>query len=137
MKYSRKSRSERGYTYAWQKARKRFLAEHPMCVMCEEQGVLRGATIVDHITPHRGDMELFWEPSNWQALCKPHHDGAKQSMEHTGILRGASVDGLPTCPNHPWNKPTKGSPPRDDRMIQGGNAGSGPSWVKAAFLTNH
>ena len=29
---------------------------------------------VDHIIPHRGDPELFWDRSNWQALCKNCHD---------------------------------------------------------------
>lgn len=24
--------------------------------------------------PHRGDQKLFWDESNWQALCKPCHD---------------------------------------------------------------
>lgn len=27
------------------------------------------ARVVDHITPHRGDVALFWDESNWQALC--------------------------------------------------------------------
>jgi 5-methylcytosine-specific restriction protein A len=25
--------------------------------------------VVDHIVPHRGDKKLFWDSSNWQALC--------------------------------------------------------------------
>ena len=28
----------------------------------------------DHIIPHRGDMRLFWDESNWQALCESWHD---------------------------------------------------------------
>jgi 5-methylcytosine-specific restriction endonuclease McrA len=36
---------------------------------------------VDHITPHRGDLKLFWQRSNWQALCTPCHSGRKQSQE--------------------------------------------------------
>jgi 5-methylcytosine-specific restriction endonuclease McrA len=30
------------------------------------------ATIVDHIKPHRGDQNLFWDQTNWQALCRRH-----------------------------------------------------------------
>jgi 5-methylcytosine-specific restriction protein A len=30
--------------------------------------------VVDHIVPHRGREQLFWDESNWQALCKPCHD---------------------------------------------------------------
>lgn len=32
------------------------------------------ATVVDHIIPHRGNKDLFWDESNWQALCKKCHD---------------------------------------------------------------
>lgn len=32
------------------------------------------AEVVDHIVPHRGDEKLFWDESNWQALCKRCHD---------------------------------------------------------------
>jgi 5-methylcytosine-specific restriction protein A len=30
--------------------------------------------VVDHIVPHRGREQLFWDESNWQALCKACHD---------------------------------------------------------------
>jgi len=43
-------------------------------VMCMTEGRYTRATVVDHIKPHRGDRELFWDQSNWQALCKAHHD---------------------------------------------------------------
>ena len=42
--------------------------------MCMEEGRYVKATVVDHIVPHRGDQKLFWDQSNWQALCKRHHD---------------------------------------------------------------
>lgn len=34
------------------------------------------ATVVDHIIPHRGDLSsaAFWDETNWQPLCKRHHD---------------------------------------------------------------
>ena len=62
------------YDSKWRKARARFLAAHPVCVMCEREGRLTPATVVDHVIPHRGDKRLFWDESNWQPLCKPHHD---------------------------------------------------------------
>ena len=70
----RKSASGRGYNSKWQRARKRFLKEHPLCCKCEEEGKYVIATIVDHIKPHRGDPILFWDEENWQPLCKHHHD---------------------------------------------------------------
>lgn len=79
-----KSTSQRGYGAAWQRARDRFLRSHPLCVMCLEEGELTPATIVDHIKPHRGDMSLFWDASNWQPLCKRHHDSTKKIIEAGG-----------------------------------------------------
>ncbi len=68
-----RSASSRGYGYAWQQARKRFLAAHPLCEECLKQGRYTKATDVDHIKAHRGDSVLFWDMSNWQALCHSCH----------------------------------------------------------------
>lgn len=76
---NRPNSSQRGYTSAWEKARAAFLARHSYC-RC---GAL--ATVVDHIKPHRGDRELFWDKSNWQPLCTPCHSGAKQREERRSI----------------------------------------------------
>ena len=64
----------RGYDSRWREARKLYLQRHPLCVECMKQGRYIKATDVDHIKPHRGDSVLFWDQSNWQALCKAHHD---------------------------------------------------------------
>ena len=64
----------RGYGRLWQKARKLYLAAHPLCVQCMKEGRYTKATVVDHIKPHRGDEILFWNQDNWQSLCKPCHD---------------------------------------------------------------
>lgn len=69
-----RSASSRGYGKAWQRESKRFLQEHPLCVQCERQGRYVKATVVDHIVPHRGDQNLFWDRDNWQPLCKQCHD---------------------------------------------------------------
>ena len=74
--------ADRGYGHKWRKARERFLSAHPLCVMCQAAGRVTVATVVDHIEPHRGDQVKFWDESNWQALCKPCHDGAKAREEH-------------------------------------------------------
>lgn len=66
--------AERGYGREWQKARLFFLRRHPWCVRCRKKGQLVPATVVDHIKPHRGDPELFWDEKNWQPLCKHCHD---------------------------------------------------------------
>lgn len=68
------SSTARGYGYRWQQARSRFLRLNPLCCECRKQGQYREATVVDHIEPHKGDQQLFWDEKNWQPLCKPHHD---------------------------------------------------------------
>jgi 5-methylcytosine-specific restriction protein A len=78
--------AQRGYNAAWRRARLAFLREHPWCVMCEQEGRLRPAEVVDHIVPHKGDWRLFWDQSNWQALCKHHHD-SKTAREDGGFGR--------------------------------------------------
>jgi 5-methylcytosine-specific restriction protein A len=77
----RGSARERGYNTRWDKARRTFLGRHPLCVMCEGQGRVTAASVVDHIVPHRGDQTLFWDTANWQSLCKPHHDRDKQRAD--------------------------------------------------------
>lgn len=77
----RESSSKRGYNSRWQKARDTFLRRSPLCRMCHEEGRITPALIVDHIIPHRGDQELFWDTGNWQSLCKWHHDSVKQAEE--------------------------------------------------------
>lgn len=69
-----RSAASRGYGSRWNKARKMYLAAHPLCEQCLKEGRYTKATVVDHIKPHRGDPKLFWDPDNWQALCKKCHD---------------------------------------------------------------
>jgi len=70
----RKTAAQRGYGGRWQRYRLLFLSRHPLCAECERQGRVTEADVVDHIVPHRGDLELFWRPDNHQALCRPCHD---------------------------------------------------------------
>lgn len=100
----RGSASSRGYGTAWQKARRTFLAENPLCCRCQEEGRVEPATVVDHIERHKGDQALFWDRTNWQALCKPHHDRDKQREERRGYRVGNDVSGRPLDPSHPWNR---------------------------------
>ena len=39
-----------------------------------KRGKYTQTAVVDHIVPHRGDSNLFWDRNNWQPLCKPCHD---------------------------------------------------------------
>lgn len=73
---SRPSARQRGYTNKWEKARKGYLAAHPICAdpFNKHGGRPTAASVVDHIEPHRGDMNLFWDfENNVQALCRSCH----------------------------------------------------------------
>lgn len=56
----------------WQRASRQFLKAHPLCVdpfeTHGERSTLSECT--DHVVPHRGNYDLFWNPANWQALCR-------------------------------------------------------------------
>lgn len=58
----------------WKASRKTFLQRFPLCVQCDKAGRITPAQAVDHIKPHRGDERLFWDSSNWQALCYRCHN---------------------------------------------------------------
>lgn len=58
----------------WRRLRHRFLCEHPFCTHCLKNKKIIIATVVDHIIPHKGNTELFWDTDNMQSLCKKCHD---------------------------------------------------------------
>ena len=83
----KRSAAGRGYNAAWRAARKRYLADpgHIFCVECLREGKYVKATDVDHIVPHRGDMKLFWDESNWQPLCHSHHSIKTRNEDHNPV----------------------------------------------------
>lgn len=87
---------KRDMSYAdrrWRAMSAAFVQQYPFCVLClccgfHNDGVARNAIerqrnlIVDHIAPHRGNPDLFWDFENLQTLCRmPCHDRIKQSHE--------------------------------------------------------
>lgn len=55
-----------------------------MCAECARNGVSMPARVVDHVIPHKGDKELFWNQDNWQSLCVPCH-ATKSAKEDGGF----------------------------------------------------
>jgi 5-methylcytosine-specific restriction endonuclease McrA len=91
----KRSAAARGYGHKWRNSREVFLTNNPLCVMCKAEGRVTAATVVDHIVPHAGDLKLFWKRSNWQPLCKWHHDSVKQRMERGTFPPSVGTDGIP------------------------------------------
>ncbi|MFA5130466.1 MAG: HNH endonuclease [Patescibacteria group bacterium] len=83
---TRLNAAQRGYTWAWHKARTRYLQEHPICVICEQSKHIEPATEVDHIIPHKQDEQLFWNEDNWQALCSKCHKTKSLREAETGNI---------------------------------------------------
>lgn len=68
----------------WRTEREAFLHEHPLCMECQHHDVIRPASVVDHIDPHRGDETVFWDRNRWQALCASCH-GRKTAVQDGGF----------------------------------------------------
>lgn len=81
-------------TKEWRQLRESFLRFNCWCVYCQEIGMRTKATVLDHITPHKGNREAFFDRSNLQPLCKTCHDSHKKRMEMSGrVVKRVGVDG--------------------------------------------
>lgn len=76
-------------TSRWRKVRAAVLKRDGY--VCQATGVALvgrypadNSPVVDHIRPHRGDPDLFWDPDNLRAVAKGWHDREKQSLEKRG-----------------------------------------------------
>jgi 5-methylcytosine-specific restriction protein A len=67
-------------TARWRAKRAAQLRAEPLCRMCRDHGIAVEAAVADHVTPHRGDVDLFWS-ADLQSLCTPCHSSAKQRQE--------------------------------------------------------
>ena len=101
---SRGSARSRGYDATWEKARAEHLRAHPLCGYCALKGKVAGATLVDHLYPHRGAVAVFWFKPWWVSSCATCHSGEKQAIERAGraaLDRLAQRLGLPTWSGGP------------------------------------
>lgn len=86
----------------WRKLRRTQLDQFPLCQMCAKHGRVEPATVVDHVDPHRGDMDKFWY-GKLQSLCKHCHDSHKKRLENGGGEIGCDTEGFPIDQNHHWS----------------------------------
>lgn len=88
--------------YKWVGMRKRWLKDHPICARCKrDRNSVVVATIVDHKIPHRGNLALFLDYTNFQSLCQRCHSGTKQREDNRGYSDAMDIDGRYTDPKHP------------------------------------
>jgi len=86
----RPSAHKRGYTRKWDEASKAYLRAHSLCVgyppnVHGERFVASGVT--DHIISAAKAPERFWDPTNWQALCRDCNK-RKAIAEEGALYRG-------------------------------------------------
>jgi len=85
-------------------------------VHCLANKKAKPSTDVDHIIPHRGDEKLFWDETNWQALCHECH-GVKTAKEGRGEEKSSGL----TPENRPLNHFfTQATRPEENQPIQQG-----------------
>lgn len=73
-------------TRAWKALRLEVLKRDSYT--CQKTGVIclglhpaPNSPVADHIVPHHGDPELFWNINNLQTVSKAYHDSQKQREE--------------------------------------------------------
>lgn len=85
-------------TERWKALRWQVLTESLFtCAMCGKLIDDPSQLVGDHIQPHHGNADLFWDRANVQCVCAPCHNSRKQAMERADKKAAA----------HPsWLKPS-------------------------------
>lgn len=79
-RYARKRTKEENqahnalYDNTWRVVRKHFIAEHPLCKDCLDEGTVRAAEEVHHIMKANEHPDLRLDANNLMSLCKAHHN---------------------------------------------------------------
>src|SRR4249920_316872 len=79
----------------WLRLAAHQLETHPLCVKCLSRGQFTPATVADHVTPHKGNINLFWL-GELQSLCAHCHNRFKTIEELCGYTTDIDHDGWPT-----------------------------------------
>jgi 5-methylcytosine-specific restriction protein A len=61
----------RGYDHRWRARRRVWLMGHPLCVNCEQRGIVKAATDVDHVVALSAGGAN--DEGNYQSLCHECH----------------------------------------------------------------
>lgn len=93
-------------TPEWKRIRAAQLLKQPLCERHLKQGRIVKATIVHHVTPHKGNWALFLS-GPFESACDDCHGGPLQKEEARGLAYSTAVDpatGFPLDPRHPANR---------------------------------
>lgn len=88
----------------WATLRKRtFVRDLAQCQMCRQAVKLHASNgdpyqmHCDHITPHKGDPALFFDPDNLRTLCAQCHNGHAQAEDRGFKRQAIGADGWPVA----------------------------------------
>lgn len=109
----RPSARARGYDAEWQTLRavaiRRWLDEGRPCALCGlafEANNTAGIHL-DHIKRIADEPDRRLDPQNWRAVhakCHSQLTAREDAAKRRGFEIGASPDGMPTDPRHPFNR---------------------------------
>lgn len=91
-------------TPEWRKGRQEFLQQHRYCELCAAEGRSVLADTVHHKVPHKGRVSIFFDRTQWQAMCTGCHARHGSFMDRHGFAPGCDEHGNPLDPNHPFNR---------------------------------
>ena len=84
---NRRAESDRRYsTEKWRRLSIAFRKRNPLCVNCDDNGLVRPAVLVDHIKPAKSHPELFFEWRNLRALCQRCHNNIGEKVLSKGVI---------------------------------------------------
>ena len=94
---------------AWRRLRRHILTrdgfkcQWPGCGVLLRNGRTHPhAAVIDHKIRAEIRPDIAFDPDNLWALCKHHHDSAKQSEERRGYSTAIGPDGWPVDASHPF-----------------------------------
>jgi 5-methylcytosine-specific restriction protein A len=67
----------------WKQFRQIHLSKYPLCARCQSLGKITPASDVDHIIPHKMNIDK-WMGNRFQSLCRPCHS-IKTGLEKRGM----------------------------------------------------
>ena len=92
--YQRERSSDLYHTYRWTKLSAAFRAAHPLCAECNRKGIIKPATVVDHIIPYPICKDYFFDRSNLQSLCDEcNHEKGQRDKRLIGEWRRSTGGG--------------------------------------------
>lgn len=75
---------------AWHAIRQSQLSREPLCAGCKTQGLIRPASVVDHVIPWRAVGADAFRVNLFQSLCPECHS-VKTALEARGVCRQFGV----------------------------------------------